>query len=467
MSQQSQTVDYDALAQQHGSDSQTKSEPSVGQRLRQNFAEGIGVTDDEGAKKFFEHPIDTLMTSFENQGALALKAREAYKNGDYKGALMYGMNYLVPFIGQQTAKAGEQLNEGDYAGGIGRTLGVAAPIIAGSSPVRSVAGKVTAPVAPFVKSAVAKTAGVASDIVDPEITGIVSPRLAHVQKVLGKLSDAMEKSQKMHSELANTDDVVYPGAPLPEKPPIELLQARALEDGAKPVIDPSAGLGKLPVAAPEPSVYPGAPLPASPNPALLQARSLEHPGSTPPEPPSAALGKIPVRAPEPEPTPVPPTTEETQPEVSSPPQPPSMRRLSGDSALRQILTGQDNANLLKIAKSRGVNVTREAQLRPGLADNMLVNKIIDDMSPEELDEIGDKYAQNRSRHKFGDIGPEAWKTMSLQTYFPDMKIPATVLKRTGQAIDKAAASSPVDDLTTILQKSLEAAKSSKKTGATQ
>jgi hypothetical protein len=135
----------------------------------------------------------------------------------------------------------------------------------------------------------------------------------------------------------------------------------------------------------------------------------------------------------------------------------------GDSALRQILTGQDNANLLKIAKSRGLNVTRESQLKPGVADQLLINKIVNDFDPDELDEVGAKFLQNESKHNFGDIGPEAWKTMSLQTYFPDVKIPASVLKRTQTAIGAAAAkTTPADDdLEDLLQQSLAQAQKNK------
>jgi hypothetical protein len=134
------------------------------------------------------------------------------------------------------------------------------------------------------------------------------------------------------------------------------------------------------------------------------------------------------------------------------------RTLSGDSALRQVLTGQDNANLLKIAKSRGINVTRESQLKPGTADNLLINKIVNDFSPDELSEIGAQYLENsRFRHSFGNIGPEAWKTMSLQTYFPDMKIPATTLARAAKAV-AASATPSADDLTGILEKSLAQAR---------
>jgi hypothetical protein len=144
------------------------------------------------------------------------------------------------------------------------------------------------------------------------------------------------------------------------------------------------------------------------------------------------------------------------------------RTLSGESALRQILTGQDNANLLKIARSRGISVSTESQLKPGVADNRIINKIIDDFSDDELDNIRSTYLQNQSKHQFGDVGPEAWKTMSLQTYFPDVKIPTATLKRTASAINKPAMTPPAgykptataasDDLTGILQDSLKKAR---------
>lgn len=100
------------------------------QRAKDSFLSAIGVTNDEGAKKFFLHPIQTFMDSMNAQGDLAVQAKEAYKRGDYQSAVQHGLNYMLPFIGQNTDKAGEQLKSGDIAGGIGTTLGTAAPIIA-------------------------------------------------------------------------------------------------------------------------------------------------------------------------------------------------------------------------------------------------------------------------------------------------------------------------------------------------
>src|ERR1700733_132134 len=118
--------------------------PSAASRLGTNFFSGLGVTSNEQAKNFFGHPLDTVIKSFEAQGELAKKARDSYNKGDYMGALQHGLNYLVPFVGQQPDQAGEQLKSGDIAGGVGRTLGAAVPIAAGSPEVQSAASDAAA-----------------------------------------------------------------------------------------------------------------------------------------------------------------------------------------------------------------------------------------------------------------------------------------------------------------------------------
>jgi hypothetical protein len=200
---------------------------------------------------------------------------------------------------------------------------------------------------------------------------------------------------------------------------------------------------------------------------LAKAASKSAPEATPAETPNvygtprAQWGQtVPREAPAP-------TPEGTPPSASMNTLP---HTLNGDSALRQILTGQDNANLLKIAKSRGINVTKEAALKPGTADNLLVNKIIDDFSPDELEEIRAQHLENtRFRHSFGDIGPEAWKTLSLQTYFPDLKIAQTTLDRTAKAIAKPRLAPEItlppgqtqSDLMPLLQESLKRARAAR------
>jgi hypothetical protein len=167
----------------------------------------------------------------------------------------------------------------------------------------------------------------------------------------------------------------------------------------------------------------------------------------------------------------PPVGTEPSPDLAEPVRTPTgetmPRTLSGESALRRILTGQDNANLMKIAKSRGISVTAEQQLKPGVADPRLIEKIVGDFDEDELDGVRSQYLEVRNNmHQFGDIGPEAWKTMSMQTYFPDVKIAATTLKRVSKALGRTPeitlpAGQTEEDLSPLLQQSLKQARAAR------
>lgn len=143
------------------------------------------------------------------------------------------------------------------------------------------------------------------------------------------------------------------------------------------------------------------------------------------------------------------------------------RTNSGEGVLNQALTSLDNATLLKVAKSRGLNVTKEAQLKAGAANGPLIKKIIDDFSPEELDDVRDKGIE-ASRNKplpvdgaTPEAAAEAWRSKVLQTFFPDVKVSAAMQTRVAKTLQqqlqarfeaaRAAAESkanavPVDDL---------------------
>lgn len=291
---------------------------------------------------------------------------------------------------------------------------------------------------------------------------------------LGKIYDAwanqMPAQMKARAEAMKP---VFPGAPLPENP------------------------GVFPGAQfPEhPGVFPGAPLPATPapeqlNPSLVSpARTL--PGMNSPEvirppaqpiPPRQGLqltGEVaPGEAEAAQPTI--PQRMRTAPDGSTIP-----RTLSGEGALLEALP-RNKSDLMAIAKSRGLSTSRESQLVPGAANKLLINKILNDFSPDELSEIRDAYLENTrmGHHDFGDLAQtlqdqgmdkeaaveraqEAWNVMKKQTYFPDLKIPAAELKRaqatlaatkpsTVPTVAAKSASPPAidDDLTGILQESL-------------
>ena len=172
-----------------------------------------------------------------------------------------------------------------------------------------------------------------------------------------------------------------------------------------------------------PCTFPGAPLPARPSPELLQARGLTQGATVPPPEPSDVLGQIPVRGQ----AAVTPSAASTLPNPSPEAAATIPRTLSGESALGQVLSRLDNASLLRIAKSRGINVSQESLLKPGTANNL------------ELQEFGARYLENsRFQHQFSSqMTPEAWSTIATQTYFPQVRLPQTVLARTQKAMSAA------------------------------
>jgi hypothetical protein len=267
--------------------------------------------------------------------------------------------------------------------------------------------------------------------VGQEIGGDVGGLVGGVYAANRTGSAAQQFLESFRSGLNPNPASVYPGGQFPEVPSRPVLQASSLYRGAQPVVDPASGLGSIPVRV-DPLKYPGAPMPASPTPELLQARGLTQGATVPPSESSDVLGQIPLRGQ----TTVAPSPTSTLPNPSSAAAATIPRTLSGDSALSQILSRLDNASLLRIARSRGIDVRQESLLKPGTANNLLINKIANDFSPDELQEFGARYLENsRFQHQFSNqMTPEAWSTVAMKSYFPDVKIPQTVLGRTQKAM---------------------------------
>ena len=110
------------------------------------------------------------------------------------------------------------------------------------------------------------------------------------------------------------------------------------------------------------------------------------------------------------------------------------RQLNPESVTRTILEGFDNKTLIKIAKSRGINVTAEQQLKPTVGNGRVIGKIVDDMSQDELEEIRARYIENTRQPLPKNIGPEAYRTAALSTYFPDLDLSNARLTRMGKAM---------------------------------
>jgi hypothetical protein len=103
--------------------------PGAASRFGTSLASGAGVMSKEDTKNFFLHPIDTLKKSFEAQGQLGEQAKQDFENKDYVRGITHAVEYMMPFVGPNLAQAGKQLEQGDIAGGVGRTVGAAVPMV--------------------------------------------------------------------------------------------------------------------------------------------------------------------------------------------------------------------------------------------------------------------------------------------------------------------------------------------------
>lgn len=405
--------------------------------------------------------VDPMQAEFD-------KAQQAEAAGDTLGKWGHAIASGVPVLGPMVASLVEKGEENPL-----QAVGQAGAYTAMPTVAKEV---MPAGILSKVRGAAGNTASFLSDVVDPEITGIISPRLAHLQRFLGRIGEKLKPDQQadLFASLPKVGD----------RPPSEGLVwidnlLAADEAGTQPLPRTKAAIAKsypqmdtafsresvANQAAPgQPSATKTAPTRTGqllltegvPEKILQTVQEAEQSGVKYPE---QALG-----------SPMSPDRpyyeaakqqlgeNATTTDVASRARDlknqdaylsgviqrnTSPRTMSGESALRTVLTGQDNANLMRIAKSRGINVTQEAQLKPGVADTKLINKIVDNFSPDELNEIGDRYTEStRFRHNFGDIGPEAWKTLGMETYFPDVKLPKTVQTRTAQAISSQTPQTP-------------------------
>lgn len=116
------------------------------------------------------------------------------------------------------------------------------------------------------------------------------------------------------------------------------------------------------------------------------------------------------------------------------------RYRSGESVLNQALTSLDNKTLLKVARSRGIDVSAEANLKPGKADTKIISKIMDDFSQDELDEAAQRGNDAKMHQPVPgkdagrDAGQEAHRYKVLNTFFPDVSIPKAMEARAQKTI---------------------------------
>lgn len=148
-------------------------EGSAAGRFVSNAAEMLNpVAAVQGVVHAVAHPVDTAKSIYDASAAQFAKASDMAKQGRYVEALGH-LGGMVPIIGPAAAAAGEQIASGDVAGGLGKGVGLLAPLEAARAV--KVAGKAVRAATPeglrasIADSLAAKAAGNVADVMTPKV----------------------------------------------------------------------------------------------------------------------------------------------------------------------------------------------------------------------------------------------------------------------------------------------------------
>lgn len=89
-------------------------------------------------------PINTARNILNAQGEQFSKAADDYQQGHYSEMAGHAVAGVLPIVGPAAANAGEQIAEGDWAGGLGQGAGMLAPFAASKALTARVASKAKA-----------------------------------------------------------------------------------------------------------------------------------------------------------------------------------------------------------------------------------------------------------------------------------------------------------------------------------
>lgn len=119
-------------------------------RFMSNAAEMLNpITAVKGIASAVANPIDTYNTLVDASAEQFGKAGDAYNEGRYSEMVGHGLAGIVPGLGPVAANVGEQIAEGDVAGGLGATTGLLTGAALAGPAARTV-GKATQPAAQAV-----------------------------------------------------------------------------------------------------------------------------------------------------------------------------------------------------------------------------------------------------------------------------------------------------------------------------
>lgn len=305
----------------------------------------------------------------------------------------------------EAAASNEAAGRGDIVqflahqiGGMGYTAATAASPLLGDAPAK--AGEQFGE--GNIKGGMGTTAGVVAPFALPEVPGAMRAAGTGLEKA----APYVGKGAKEAARFGGVGEFIHTGNPIALAGP---AVAPLVEKGATAA---TAGIGRLIRRT-------GEGFKAEPKSAVAEA---------------TAAGPVPT-AEAPAVTPAPETPAAQSAEAAKSGNAELPRVNSGEGVLTQALTALDNKTLLKVAKSRGIDVAKEAQLKAGAANSGIIRKILDDFSVDELDEVRNKGIEI-GLHKpvpaegvTPEAGAEAWHYKVLNTFFPDVAVPKAMAAR--------------------------------------
>jgi hypothetical protein len=143
----------------------------------------------EGGLQMVASPLETTKQVWSDMGTQATKARDAFGEGRYSEAIGHGAASVIPMVGPAAADTGEQIADGDVAGGIGRAVALTA--LTSPSAVRGTVNTARSAVAAPMRERAAASleAGAANRVAD-----VMSPKVGQNKVRFGNKADEIAPS---------------------------------------------------------------------------------------------------------------------------------------------------------------------------------------------------------------------------------------------------------------------------------
>jgi hypothetical protein len=137
----------------------------------------------KGAAQLVAHPISSYEQDSAARAKILDQAKQSWKDKDYTGAAAHGLYSMIPFMGTELERSGEQFQRGETAKGLGSSVGIGLALSAPA--IAKGAGELAKPA---IKSTAREFMGAA----DKDVQPIIEKSKADVAKAESKHADTVQ-----------------------------------------------------------------------------------------------------------------------------------------------------------------------------------------------------------------------------------------------------------------------------------